>query len=432
MSDIRTGYIEAFQKQRAKSREAARRAAIARFGELGLPTRRAENWRFTNLRPLEQRLFPPAPAGTVPAATLPPLYRLGVPSHRFVLVNGRFAPALSDMGDLPLGVSLRPLAESAPALAPALDAPFLRESNPFLALNAAFFEDGFDLSMTDVVAGEQPSPPPELDRPIEILHLAVAANPVSLHTRNRLCIPPGRRCTIVETFAGSGPYWTNAVLEIAIGDGAALRHIVLQDEGKEAVHLGHRRIRLGAGARYDGFTLALGSQLSRQDTIVTIEGERAECLLNGAYLLRGSQEATIATLIDHAAPGSATREVFKGVVADRAHGVFQGKIVVRQAAQKTDAHQLNKNLLLGRQAVVDTKPELEIYADDVKCSHGAAIGDLDENALFYLRARGLTAAEARRMLIDAFAGEAIDLVADGAARSYLRRHLERWLAAREE
>jgi Fe-S cluster assembly protein SufD len=291
--------------------------------------------------------------------------------------------------------------------------------NAFLALNAALFDDGFALDVDEAVT---------VEGIIEIVHLGHAETPLSAHTRSRISLAAGSSCTMIETFAGSGPYWVNDAIAIEIGAGATLRHAVLQDDADPAVHLSHRRVKLAKGARYEGFTLTLGADLSRQDTHVVIEGEGAHCALNGAYLLRGSQESTIATLIDHAAPASETREVFKGVVDDRAHGVFQGKIQVRQAAQKTNAHQLSRNLLLSPRAAADTKPELEIYADDVKCSHGATVGDLDESALFYLVSRGLPEAEARRMLIEAFAADAIELVEDAATQAYLRRHLDRWLA----
>jgi Fe-S cluster assembly protein SufD len=426
MSDVEA-YLAAFAARRQEAGgSSARRAAVARFAELGLPTRRQENWRFTNLRALEKTIFPPVlPDAPHPSVALPVKYLLGVPTYRFVLVNGRFAPELSDPGALPPGVSLKPVADGKET--DLHDGSTAREGNPFLALNAAFFNDGFDLNLA---AGEQSSAPSEFDRPIEILHLGQATAPLSAHLRNRI-VADSRGATLIETFAGTGPDWVNAATEIEIRAGASLRHIVLLDDGSHAIHLSHRRITLAEGARYEGFTLALGGHLTRQDTHVAINGENADCVLNGAYLLRGNQETTIATLIDHAAPGSRTREFFKGVVADRAHGVFQGKIGVRQDAQKTDAHQLNKNLLLGTRAVVDTKPELEIYADDVKCSHGATVGDLDEDALFYLRTRGIPEEAARRMLIEAFAGEAVDLVEDAAAQGYLRRHLEHWLAHRE-
>jgi Fe-S cluster assembly protein SufD len=400
-----------------------RREALARFNELGLPTRRQENWRFTNLRALETTAYPPH-AGEVVAdeAAIAP-YRLGGASHRIVLVNGRVAPALSAIGTLPKSVFLAPLSTALrerPDLAAALfDGGDAVANQPFAALNAAFAGDGFVLALEDGAV---------LDAPIEIVHLGHSAAPQAAHTRNAVLAGRQSRASIVETHAGSGRYWRNHVTQIQLAEGARIAHAVLQDDGGEAINTGIGRVALATAARYDAFTLTLGAMLSRADTIVGVAGERAYCGLGGAFLLRGRQEATIATLVDHAAPCSETSEVFKGVVEDRAHGVFQGKIQVRREAQRTNAHQLNKNLLLSPRAAIDSKPELEIYADDVKCSHGATIGDLDETAMFYLRARGIPEAEARRMLIEAFAADALALVDDAPVQAYLRRHLDIWLA----
>jgi Fe-S cluster assembly protein SufD len=403
-----------------------RRSALVRFGEIGLPTRRQENWRFTNLRPLETTAFPPASPASgdiiVDEHSLAP-YRIGGASHRIVLVNGRFSPDLSSIGALPAGTFLGPLStalrQREDLAAAVFDGTDGVANQPFAALNAAFAGDGFVLALADGAV---------LEMPVEIIHLGTGATPHSAHTRNAILAGGHSRASVIETHIGSGRYWQNLVAQVQLAEGAALHHVILQDDSAEAIHTDISRISLAAGARYDAFTLTVGALLSRADTIVTIAGNGAHCGLGGAFLLRGRQEATIATLIDHAAPGSATREIFKGVVEDRAHGVFQGKIQVRREAQQTDAHQLNKNLLLSPRAAIDTKPELEIYADDVKCSHGATIGDLDEAAMFYLRARGISEAEARRMLIEAFAADAIELVEDPVAQAYLRRHLDRWLA----
>jgi Fe-S cluster assembly protein SufD len=206
----------------------------------------------------------------------------------------------------------------------------------------------------------------------------------------------------------------------------ALRSALGQRDDDAVLDIGG--VERGEGAEYDAFILMLGARLSRHDLVVCLAKD-SRCIANGAYLLREQQEATIATFVDHAAPCARTSEVVKGVVDDRAHGIFQGKIRVRTDAQKTDAHQLNRNLILSPRAAVDTKPELEIYADDVKCSHGATVGDLDEAQLFYLRARGIPEAEARRILVEAFAMDVLDLIEDASARAYLERHLGRWLEA---
>ena len=421
-------YLDAF---RAAARRAEpgwlaerREKALENFGEKGFPSRRQEAWRFTNLRPLQAASFPPASGDAV--AALPAGYRLPGETHRLVMVDGRFSPGLSAPGALPRGAWLastaRTIAERPDLLSGAIDETDMAGGQPFASLNAALFGDGFVLALAPGVA---------LERPVEILHLATPGTPRSLHLRNLVSLAPGSRASLVETYGGTGAYWTNGVTAVDLAEGARLDHVRLQDESADSIHFTVNRARLGRAARYRSFVLTLGARLSRQDMLARLEGEGAELGLDGAYLLRGEQEATNATFVDHAAPGGTTRELFKGVVADRAHGVFLGSIGVRPEAQKTDAHQLNKNLLLSRRATVDTKPELEILADDVKCSHGATVGDLDETQLFYLRARGIAEAEARRMLIEAFAADALERIDEKALAAYLARHLQRWLGEGE-
>jgi Fe-S cluster assembly protein SufD len=424
MSDT-APYVEAF-RARQHGREPdwlgeSRARALARFAELGFPTRREEAWRFTDLRPLQRAPFPPAACPATSARDLGP-WRFAGPSHRVVLADGCFAPGLSDLSGLPEGAYLAAtsaaLAER-PTLVETALAEDERAAKPFAALNAAFFADGFVLALDDGVT---------LDRPVEIVHLARAAAPASFHLRNIVVLGVGCRARLVETFAGGGQSWTNAVTSLRLGAGANLAHARVQDEEADALHMSLYRASLDRGARYESFALTLGARLSRHDIELRFDGPDGSCRLDGAYCLRGEQEATTATFVDHAAPSCATRELWKGVVDDRAHGAFLGRIAVRPDAQKTDAQQVNRNLLLSRRAAVDTKPELEILADDVKCSHGATIGDLDEDALFYLRTRGIPEDEARRILIDAFAADALDGVSDAGLKSHVAAHLGRWLA----
>lgn len=400
---------------------AERRAtAMGRFEELGFPTRRDEAWRFTNLRRLQQATYPSSQvaksSADVESAIKP--YLFAGTTYRLVFVNGRFAPEHSRCDGLPRHVRLENTAtvlDRDPTLVQSLiDETDTSGGQAFSALNAAFFADGYVLTTYD-----------DLDRPIEIIHWNDAPESAT-HFRNLIWI--GGRATIIETFIGGGRYWTNDVTLISLDDEAVLRHVKVQDESTDAIHLGQVRTTLGHAARYESFALTLGANLSRHDSIVNYHSTDSACGLFGAYLLRGEQEATNATFVDHICPSCTTDEVFKGVVDERAHGVFLGKIAVRPQAQKTNANQLNKNLLLSARANVDTKPELEILADDVKCSHGATAGDLDEQALFYLQARGIPAAEARRMLIEAFAADVIDRIEDNTAlRAHLLTHVRRWL-----
>ncbi len=421
-------YLEAFRTREADATEPdwlhdRRGAALKRFAALGFPTRRDEPWRFTNLTSLARAVFPPAPR---PAPADYPLqlepYLMGGAAHRIVLLDGFVVSELSALGRLPEGVWLgstaRALAERKDLAEAGFDERDATSAQPFAALNGALFGDGFVLAL---------APGAVLDAPVEIIYVG-RPGAHSMHPRSAVIAGAGSKATVVETFCGAGGAWTNSVLRIELGENASLDHARIQDQVTDSVHLGLTRAKLSRGARYDGFTLTTGARLSRQDVQVAIEGEGASCGVSGAYLLRGEQEATTATVIDRAAPGGRTREIFKGVLDDRAHGVFLGRIGVRPGADKTDAHQLNRNLLLSPRAAVDTKPELEILADDVKCSHGATVGDLDEASLFYLRSRGIDEAAARRMLIEAFATDAVETAMPaGELRAHLRRRLGAWL-----
>jgi Fe-S cluster assembly protein SufD len=426
-------YLEAFGHQRHSSDPdwlaGYRNRNLARFAELGFPSRRSEEWRYLDLRPLEQRPMLPAARKTavVPAAAGALLGDIGLaePRHRLVLLNGRFAPELSRLDRLPPGVWLGPMAAALSERADLVRAGFEAQpfDRPFALLNAAFFADGFVLDIAPGVA---------LERPLEIVHLSTADIGGSLHTRSLVVAGQGSRAALIESFAGSGDYWRNDVVELRLGAGSELSRVTLVEEGPEALHLGETLVTLDAASRLSGFVLLLGGRTVRCDTTIRSEGAGTRSALNGVFLLSDRQEANILTTVDHMAPGGETREIFKGVATGRAHGAFQGRITVRPGAQKVDAQQLSRNLVLSPRAAIDTKPELEIYADDVKCSHGAAVGDLDEAALFYLRARGIPGDEARRMLIEAFARETLELIEQAPLREHLQARLARRLATLEE
>jgi Fe-S cluster assembly protein SufD len=369
-----------------------------------------------------------APAGDADAAAREQLAEIGLAetAHRLVLVDGRLAPKLSRIGKLPaevwFGSMAAAISERPELVRSVLEPPSVDTPRPFDLLNLAFFTDGFVLDLP---------PGAVLEQPIEIVHLSSNAGG-SLHTRSLVGLGAGSRASVIESFAGTGGYWRNDVVELRLAADAELARVVLVEEGPDALHFGEVGARLGKEARLSNFALLLGGRTVRREVAVHSEGEKSHCGLNGAFLISGRQEANILTTVDHFAPGGETREVFKGVATGRAHGAFQGCIAVRPGAQKVDAHQLSQNLVLSPRAAIDTKPELEIYADDVKCSHGAAVGDLDEAALFYLRARGIRTDDARRMLIEAFAQEAVDLVEEQSLREHLRARLARRLATLEE
>ncbi|HEY1430509.1 MAG TPA: Fe-S cluster assembly protein SufD [Stellaceae bacterium] len=425
-------YLEAFGRDRRNHDPdwlaGYRNRSLARFAELGFPSRRSEAWRYLDLRPLEQRPMLPAGRHTaVTSAVRAQLTEVGLaePRYRLVLVDGRFAPELSRLDQLPAGTWLGPMASAVDERPELVRVGLETQSldRPFASLNAAFFADGFVLDVPPGVA---------LERPVEIVHVSAGDTGGSLHTRSLVVVGQGSHAILVESFTGLGDYWRNDVVELRLGASSELTRVTLIEEGAQALHFGEVAATLDEASRLSSFALLLGGRTVRHEITVRSEGAGSRCDLNGAFLLSDRQEANILTTVDHIAPRGETRETFKGVATGRAHGAFQGRITVRPGAQKVDAHQLSRNLVLSPRAAIDTKPELEIYADDVKCSHGAAVGDLDEAALFYLRARGIPVGEARRMLIDAFARETLDLIEHPVLRAHLQGRLARRLAILEE
>jgi len=425
-------YLDAFEARVADNAALSRhrRRGLTRFAETGFPSRKSESWRYLDLQPLVRNPLLPAaaPSARVLRAIGEHLTGLLLPGKgpRLVLVDGYFAAEFSSL-DLPEGVWFGPTSSAIakrPELLDEVAAEVPGDSEqPFAALNAAFFAGGYVLDIAPGVA---------LDDPIEIIHLGSGAAAGSFHTRSLIALGEGSRASVLEVYAGEGRYWRNDVVAIRLADGAELARTAIVEESSEALHLAQLDATLGREAHFAGFALLLSGRTVRHEASVAMAGENARCRLDGAFVVSGSDEANIVTTVDHQVPGGQTRELIKGVAAGRGHGAFQGRIIVREDAQKTDAHQLSRNLLIGARAAIDTKPELEIYADDVKCSHGASVGDLDEAALFYLRARGIPAEEARHMLIDGFLREVVETVDDFAIRVHLLRRLAGRLGNLEE
>lgn len=403
------------------------RAAEA-YESAGLPTRRVERWKFTDLRDLRRLGFVGAAEVAQPSIPDDVLESEGV---RLVLVNGRVSPALSQLDALPDGVRVRSIADALAAgedgLAErlSLDAGFT--DAPLAALNTAALEDGW---LIDAAPGA------EISAPLHLIFLAQndhadAASACS--PRVSLSVGEGASLTLLESHvgAGEGASFSNGVCEIAVGADARLGHYVLQNERETAYHIASTAIRLDERAVYDGFVLQLGAALARREVRAELVGEGASLTLNGAYLGDGDRVVDNTLYTDHAAPATVSAETFKGVLDHRARGVFQAKTRVQRPAQQTDAHQLHKALLLADGAEVDAKPELEIYADDVACAHGATAGDLDRDQLFYLRARGIPEHQARAMLIEAFMLDSVEAVRDEPARAALRAALAAKLDAME-
>jgi Fe-S cluster assembly protein SufD len=406
-----------------------RESALAAFVESGLPHRRIEEWKYTDLRALLREAVPladpPDKAAIARAKASNPLN--GVDARRLTLINGSFVPELSDLKGLEKKVAVVPLAralaENHP-LARRLGALKPATYDAVLALNTAFLGDGALIELGEGV---------KLKRPIHIRHVFAAGAPATTFARTLLVVGAGAVATFVESFEGPDgiAYQANSALELHVGDGAHLAHIRLQAEGNAAVHLSTSLAEAGKEARLETFALTSGAAVSRHSVWLRFAGQQSTARVSGATLLRGRQHADTSLVIDHAVPGCESRELFKSVLDDVSRGIVQGRIVVRPDAQETDARMMLAALLLGEGAEADHKPELEIFADSVQCAHGATAGALDEALLFYLRARGIPRKEAEALLVQAFFGEAIDEVAHDGLREALTGRALGWLAARE-
>ena len=399
------------------------------FAARGLPTRKIEAWKYTDLRPLAEIAFRPVDADhDADIRTLPAWVNLDSPQgNRLVFINGRYRPDLSFRDLSEAGVSVTPLTAGAGndgALAERLLGRIATAADqPLVALNTACIDDGVCIH---VCAGVH------LQRPIEIVSLGtVAAEPLARHGRTLIVIDDGASATVIERHLDPDedlpPTLANDVTEIALRSAAQLCHYRVQAGGAAAFHVNSVAATLESDAVYEAFTLTTGGQLVRNETSVSLDAPGAEVRLAGAYLVDGTQHLDTTTVVEHRAPRTTCREVFKGVVDGTAEAVFQGRIVVHREAQGTSADQLTKALLLSDGARVNQKPELEIYADDVKCSHGAAAGQIDREALFYLRSRGLSEAVARRLLIESFLGEALAQISRPDVRDAFSQTAFTWL-----
>jgi Fe-S cluster assembly protein SufD len=397
-------------------------AGIAQFAKLGFPTLQDEDWRFTNVAPIARLPF--KPVFQVSRDSLTPEAVAGftfgrLAASRLVFVNGHYAPNLSSPGPQKQGVIVSSLAAALATKSAVIEKNLARharaEDNAFTALNTAFFQDG---AFIHVPAGQT------VEAPIHLLFIATAEEAgATWHPRNLILADQGSRLTVLESYVSTfdAPYFTNAVTELVLGEGAVMEHGKFQGESLNAFHVAAIHAHLGRSSNFISHSVATGARLSRNNIRAALAGEGVECVLNGLYLTHGDQLADHHMVVEHAQPHCNSHEYYNGILDGRSKGVFHGRILVRQPAQKTDAKQTNKNLLLSEDATVDTKPQLEIYADDVKCTHGATIGQLNEESIFYLRARGIGAETARRMLIHAFAGEIIERIRCAPAREELDR-----------
>ena len=386
---------------------AARDLAAAEFRRAGLPTVRNEAWKYTSLRALAENDFREA-LTSVEGGLLPTIPAIDAP--RIVFVDGRLREDLSNPPDTLTFQRFADASEFGRLSRP--------EQQPIVALNTMLAEDGAILSVADGVdAGT-------------ILLVSVAAETegrtVAFHPRHSIRLGAGARLTVLELCLGRGRYLHNPVTEIDVAENATLTHIRLQDEAPEAFHLATIYADIARAGFYDAFTLTLGGRTSRAEFHARLRGPGATVHLNAAQMLGGNQVGDVTTVVAHDAPNCSSRQAVKNVLAGRSRGVFQGRIEVARVAQKTDGYQMSQALLLSPDAEIDCKPELQIYADDVKCSHGATIGELDMDQLFYLRARGIPEAEARSMLVRAFLDDALEAVTHEAGRALLEQAVEGW------
>jgi Fe-S cluster assembly protein SufD len=405
--------------------EDLRSRGAARFAALGLPTVRDEEWRFTNVAPIGAIEFAPAEPVSGVADQLGAFAYTDSPV-RLVIVNGRFDTTLSRTKGLPAGVRIGSLAAAMTEHADVVQRYFGQladfSSRSFTALNTTFVQDGAYVYLPDNAV---------VEAPIHIVFVTGAeVAKVMAHPRTLIVAGAGSQARIVESYIGAEGqiYFSNAVSEVFVGENASVDHYKVQQESTEAFHVASLHAHTERSATFSSHSFSLGGKFARNDVFAILDGEGGECTLNGLYLADRERLIDNHTTIDHAKPHCPSHEVYKGILGGRARAIFNGKIIVRQDAQKTDAKQTNRALLLTDGATINTKPQLEIFADDVKCTHGAAIGQLDDDAIFYLRARGFTYAEARDMLIHAFAGQILDRVKIEPLRQALEAELFEQLA----
>jgi Fe-S cluster assembly protein SufD len=395
-----------------------RERGAARFVALGFPTVRQEEWRFTNVAAIADMPFRLADKAPTNAADLTARVKIPATAARIVILNGHFAPELSSLDKLPVGVVAGSLANAILHNRPEVThlGRMAWEHAPFVALNTAFLEDGaFIVIAANAVIVE----------PIHVIAISGGAGKVMAHPRTVIVAGANSQGRIAQTFLGAAGecHFTNVVTEVSMGENAQLDLYTDQRETDTAYHMASMSIRLERNSTFRSRAVTLGGKLVRNDITAVLGGEGAHVALDGCYLVDGDRLVDNHTTIDHATPHCTSHELYKGILDGKSRAVFNGRIIVREDAQKTDAKQTNRALLLSDDAQVNSNPQLEIFADDVKCTHGAAIGQLDDEALFYLRARGLTERDARDMLIHAYAGEVLEGITIDSLRLQLEREL---------
>jgi Fe-S cluster assembly protein SufD len=425
-------YAESFSglEKNAASRELPwlrkiRQDGFGRFGETGFPTLRDEDWRFTNLSAIAQTPFRLVHNGhRLPSQSDIEPYRVAGAACELVFVDGRFAPEISYLGELPARVKVANLAEELARDPGAVEAHLGRyldiRRDPFSALNTAFIEDGAYIHIGKGIV---------LEAPIHLLFISAAHGaPTVNHPRNLIVAEENSQATFIEDYISLGrreKALCNTATELIAGDHSVISHYMIEREHEQAFNVSTLRIQQGRSADVASHSVLVGGAVVRNNVHPVLAGEGGECLINGLFVGSGRQHLDNYMLVEHASPHCGSRQFYNGILDGHAHGVFHGRIIVHKDAQKTDAKQTNRNLLLSDTAQIDTKPQLEIYADDVRCTHGATIGQIEENSLFYLRSRGIDEASARRLLLMAFASECLDRMKEGPARAHVESLIHR-------
>ena len=430
VTEKNASWLQAFEEFNARRLGPAwlaelRREAFARFWELGFPTIHDEDWRFTTVAPIANRGFRLAgEKHDVSLADVQP-YRLEGSACQLVFVNGHFDPTLSQLDSLPAGVSVRGLADVLATDGAEVQAYLGRyegfQADAFTALNTAFCRDG---AYVHVPRGTVLQPP------ICLLYISTGdAEPQMVHPRNLIVIGSESQASVLEDYVSlrSGLFFSNVITELIVGENGIADHFLVEREDRQAYNISTLRIQQDRNANVASHSVLVGGALVRNNVHPVLAGEGGECLINGLFMGAGKQHMDNYMKVEHQAAHCSSRQFYNGILDEQARGVFHGRIIVHKGAQKTDAKQTNRNLLLSDEAQIDTKPQLEIYADDVKCTHGATIGQIEENALFYLRSRGLPESEARRLLLFAFANESLDRMRAGRVKDWLRQNIPNWL-----
>jgi Fe-S cluster assembly protein SufD len=405
-----------------------RKAAIGRFSELGFPTTRDEDWRFTNVASIARTSFELPQDSHIELAPqdLDPLVFPGLECSQIVFVNGRYSPELSSLQSLPNSVKVDSLAQALTSHRNLVE-PYLAQyaeyqNDAFSALNTAFMEEGTFVYITKGTV---------LDEPIHLLYISTtASHPIITHPRNLIVMDENSQATVVEDYAsfGSDIYFSNVVTEAVVGENSVLTHYFIERESKKAFNVSTLRVQQARSSNVVTHSVLIGGALVRSNVHPVLAGEGGECIINGLFMSTGRQHMDNYMKVEHASPHCNSRQLYKGILDGKSHGVFHGRIIVHKDAQKTDAKQTNKNLLLSEEAQIDTKPQLEIYADDVKCTHGATIGQMDRDSIFYLRSRGIAEESARTLLLLAFAGENLQRMDVKPIRKCLEGLVAQWFS----